>query len=201
MSLPSVSLFCLPGTEETVCWRLKNLLCASSPKKYPERGALEARVLRNIFCQAAKSQQDILCCQKALSRSYKSEPFLGVIDSTKHSSPLTQNCKLTLQSLHVKVPMEVRARQQSSLDRTAPAQSPEHWEKLWTSAEWQPCVWLNPAVATERTMKCMNKALWGSAGSLIYYTHVKPPTFILCIARIQQRIWFGLTYFISLFFT
>lgn len=74
-------------------------------------------------------------------------------------------------------------------------------EILCTSAEWQPCIWLNPAVSAERTMKCMNKALWGSAGSLIYYIHVKPPTFILHIAQIQQRIWFGLTYFISIFST
>lgn len=182
------------------------MLCASSPKKYPKRGALEAHVLRNIFCQAAESQQGIFCCQKALSRSYQSEPFLGVTNSTQHSSPLTQNCKLTLWSLCVKAP---RKSEHGHSERwpeqrgqhTATSSAPRTLETLWTSAEWQPCVWLNPAVAAERTMKCMNKALWGSAGSLIYYTHVKPAMFILCIAWIQQRIWFGLTYFISLFFT
>lgn len=148
----------------------------------------------------------MFCCQKALFRSYKSEPFLGVIISTQRSSSLTQNCKLTLWLLHVKGPVKVRAwplwagnwavwttdRHQLILQNTV-----KHSEHLQND---------NPAFGwtllyLQRTMKCMNKALWGSAGSLIYYTHVKPPTFILCIAWIQQRIWLGLSYFISIFFT
>lgn len=66
--------------------------------------------LKNIFCQAAEGQQGIFCCQKSTFQKLKSEPFLGVINSTQHSSPLTQNCKLTLWLLHVKVPMKVKAR-------------------------------------------------------------------------------------------
>lgn len=58
--------------------------------KYTERGALEAHALRNIFCQTAEGQQAI-CCQKALSTSYKSEPFLGVTNSIQPYSPKTAN--------------------------------------------------------------------------------------------------------------
>lgn len=110
LSLPPVLLFCLPGTEDIgkgdgLAKGEKAALC-QQPQEVPWEVLWK---LRNIFCQAAEGQQGIFCCQTALSRSYKSEPFLGVINSTQHSSPLTQKCKLTPWFLHVKVLMKVKA--------------------------------------------------------------------------------------------
>lgn len=188
--------------KETVWWRLKNLLCASSP-----RSTLR-EVLWKLLCWGTFSAK-LQRVSRASSAAKKHFPEatnlflfweLPTVHNTAPHSPKTANsrcdlcmCKSPWKSEH--------GHSEQRGQHTATSSAPRRLETLRTSAEWQPCVWLNPAVAAERTMKCMNKALWGSAGSLIYYTHVKPPMFILCIARIQQRIWFGLTYFISLFFT
>lgn len=92
--------------KETFWWRLKNLLCTSRPKQYPERAkhqgtfsAKQQRVSRASFVAKKSSFQNL-----------KVWAFSGVINNTQHSSLLTPNYELTLWFLHVKVPMKVRAR-------------------------------------------------------------------------------------------
>lgn len=48
----------------------------------------------------------------------------------------------------------------------------EHLELLWTSEQWQLCIWLSCAVSAKETMKWIAEVLWASFGILIYYTHV-----------------------------
>lgn len=109
--LPPVLLFCLPGTEDIgkgVWWRVKKPVLCQLPQEVPwERCFGSSRTFSAKLQRVSRASS---VAKKALSRSYKSEPFLGVINSTQHSSPLTQNCKLTLWLLHVKVPMKVKAR-------------------------------------------------------------------------------------------
>lgn len=113
MSLPSVSLFCLLGTEDigkgdSLVKAKKPALC-QQPQEVPWERCSGSSCAEEHFLPSVSRASSV--AKKALSRSYKSEPFLGVINSTQqYSSPLTQNCKLTLWSLCVQAPMEVRAR-------------------------------------------------------------------------------------------
>lgn len=212
LSLPPVLLFCLPGTEDigkgdSLVKDKKTCSVPAAPRatlrevlwKLMRWGTFSAKLQRVRGASSVAKKHFLKATNLSLfwelSTAYNIAPH----------SPKTANsrCDFCMSKCPWKVkalPLRAGSWAVWTTHRNQ-AQSSEHWETLWTSAEWQPCVWLNPALSAKRTMKCMNKALWGSAGSLIYYTHVKPPTFILCIAQIQQRIWFGLTYFISIFFT